>query len=156
MNYYGFNHEAVNKKFTGGLTFLNEFCVNNERAPVAVYKVTNPDRSKGHKDYLLLQISSSDGSGVVRGMDEKEMKKWRYQDGVKCLGCKHIVLSTYRHNNQPCACKTDQLFVDGGRDYLKVSAVAGAFEVIKYNLLTNKIVVPRNEWFQKKLKGVLK
>lgn len=49
-NYYGFDHEAVNKKFEGSLTYLSSFCVNGEHAPVAVYKVDKPNREKGHNN----------------------------------------------------------------------------------------------------------
>lgn len=111
-NYYGFDHEAVNKAFPGGLTYITDFCINGEYHPVAVYRVANPDRSKGHKDYLLLN------KGYVRGMNEEEIQSWRFQDALRCEGCQDVVYSVMRHDDRFCEC--GNVSIDGGREYTKV------------------------------------
>lgn len=141
-NWYGFNHEEVNKNFTGGLTYLNDFCVNGEYAPVAVYKVKSPDKSKGHKKYLLLQ--TTDRGGLVRGMSPKEIKKFRYQKGVQCLVCNDIIYSVNRHDWRHCNCRA--VGVDGGKDYFKLTFdKVGTYKVVNIDLITNKISDYKNE-----------
>lgn len=108
-NWYGFDHDAVNKRFPGGLTYVGDFCVKGEYHPVAVYKVANPDRSKGHKDYILLN------EGYIRGMNEDEIQEWRYQTAIQCIVCKDVVYSVMRHHDSHCDC--NRVSIDGGRDY---------------------------------------
>lgn len=115
--YYPFDHDKVNKHFEGGLTFVAEFCVNGEYQPVAVFKVANPNRKKGHKDYLLLQYFGDTG-GYVRGMDSKEIKKYLKQHAVMCPDCNVVLYSINRHHFHSCGCENES-FVDGGRDYLR-------------------------------------
>lgn len=133
-NWYGFDHKKVNELFTGGLTYLNSFCVNGEYYPVAVYKVANPDKSKGHKKYLLLNGAPHN---CVRGMDSKEMRKWRYQDAICCLKCNTIIYSVNRHHMNSCECGS--ISIDGGRDYTKLTYKEDIiYEPIVLDLLTNK------------------
>lgn len=40
---------------------------------------------------------------------------------VKCLLCNALLISTYRHDFQMCACP-NQAFADGGYDYSRVGA----------------------------------
>jgi len=37
--------------------------------------------------------------------------------GVKCAGCKQVIVSFHRHDFHTCKCGLT--FVDGGRDYLR-------------------------------------
>jgi hypothetical protein len=117
-NWYGFDHVAVNKKFEGGLTYLNDLCVFDEYYPVAVYKVETPNRSKGHKDYLLLQVLN--GQMLIRGMNENEMENWRYQSAIVCELCKDIVYSVNRHDMRSCECGENS--IDGGKEYTKINS----------------------------------
>lgn len=139
INYNGFDHTAVDKQFGGDLTFVNDFCILDEYAPVSVYRAANPDTSKGHKKYMLLQLHK--GQGMVRGMDEEAMEQWRYQEAVHCLTCDYVVYSTTRHDMAPCGC-TDSEFVvaiDGGRDYTKISFGRQAcYELGQLDLLTDE------------------
>jgi hypothetical protein len=133
--YYGFDHKAVNKKFSGDLTFLNEFCVKGEYKPVAVYKAANPDTSKGHKRYMLLQLDS--GGGLVRGMTEEEMDKERFQSGIHCKKCDDVIYSVNRHDMHSCSCKA--VSIDGGKDYLRIGGKKEDYEIVKIDLLTDII-----------------
>lgn len=117
-NWYNFNHDKVREKFEGGLTYLNDFCVNDEYAPVAVYKVDNPNRNKGHKSYVLLQVDPLKYL-LIRGMDQEEMDKWRFQDGVKCNLCQDVIYSVNRHDFRSCKCGS--VSIDGGKCYTKLS-----------------------------------
>lgn len=131
--YYGFNTEIVNKKFNGGLTYCNTFCTGYDR-PAAVYKVANPDRSKGHKDYMLLW-NDEYCMGWVSGMNADRMEQWRYQKGLKCNKCGDVMYSIDRHDFRHCKCGA--CAVDGGRDYLKISGEANSYEIIVFDLLEN-------------------
>ncbi len=118
-SFYNFDHEAVAKHFKSDPVFCNEFCVNNEYYPVAVYKVHKPDKKLGHKDYLLLQLDPQNSkSMIVRGMTTSEMKPFRYQQGVQCLQCEKLLYSINRHDYKTCGCNNETM-VDGGRDYLR-------------------------------------
>lgn len=136
--WYGFNHAKVNERFGGELTFCNEFCVRDEYKPVAVYKAANPDRSKGHKDYMLLQTTPE--GGLVRGMTPEEIEPYRRQAGLWCHGCNEVIYSIMRHNYQKCKCKS--IGVDGGKDYFKYSWEKNAsFDSVEIDLLTNEVKV---------------
>jgi hypothetical protein len=140
-NWYGFNHEAVAAEFKGDLTFVNEFCVKGEYSPVAVYHAANPDRTKGHKDYMLLQ-QQGDG-GLVRGMTSEEIEKFRFQEGIHCLHCDQVIYSVMCHDMCGCGCKqkTKRVFIDGGRNYIKVSrGEKSLFEMVKIDLLKSRIL----------------
>jgi hypothetical protein len=136
-NWYGFDHKKVAKQFGGDLSFCNYFCVNGEYQPVAVYKAKNPDKSKGHKKFMLLQLQSNN-QGLVRGMTTSEIKKWRYQDAVLCLKCNTIIYSIMRHHNESCECGA--VSIDGAKDYTKLSyKERTAYLPVTLDLLTDKI-----------------
>jgi hypothetical protein len=134
-SYYGFKTENVDKKFEGGLTYCNTFCLKGSYYPYAVYSVANPNREKGHKDYLLLWVSL--GIVLVGGIDKDEMEKWRYQNGVECLKCGDVLYSVYCHDFHTCKC--GKVAVDGGRDYLKISGNVGEWRQITFDLVENKV-----------------
>jgi hypothetical protein len=117
-NWYGFNHEVVDQKFEGGLTYITDFCINDEYQPVAVYKVAEPNRDKGHKDYLILSLQTKT-SMIVRGLNEDEIQKYRYQAAVRCKNCQDVIYSVMRHDNRSCNC--GRVSIDGGRDYCRLS-----------------------------------
>jgi len=135
-NYYNFNHEGVSKKFEGGLTFVNEFCVKGEYVPVAVYRAEKPNKKKGHKKYMLLQMESK--GGLVRGMTEEEIGPFRHQTAIHCLDCDTVIYSVHRHTMEPCVC--GKVYIDGGRDYTKVNYSEEAnFKMVTLDLLTDTI-----------------
>lgn len=140
--WYAFDHKAVAKKFSGGLTFCNEFCVNDEYKPVAVYHAANPDRSQGHKDYMLLQVTSE--GGLVRGMTKEEIDPFRRQAGIWCHGCNEVIYSIMRHNYQKCKCNS--VGVDGGKDYFKYTWDKNAsFDAVEIDLLNDKIKILKDK-----------
>ncbi len=139
-NWYGFDHDAVNKRFDGDLTFVNDICVNGEYYPVAVYRAANPNVEKGHKKYMLLQ-TTNEGGGLVRGMSEEEMEKWRYQDAVHCLKCNQVIYSINRHDFRSCRCES--ISIDGGRDYTKLACDNTSRYVLgTLDLLTDEFILP--------------
>lgn len=149
LPYYGFNHEQVDKHFEGGLTFLNEFCVKGEYQPVAVYRVAKPNTKKGHKRYMLLQlqydpITGEKAGGLVRGMTEAQMREERFQEAVACNHCKAVIFSMNRHDMHPCNCKskTKAVWVDGGKDYLKLMfGKKSDYKAVILDLLTDTFEV---------------
>ncbi len=141
-NYLGLDHEAVNKKFTGGLTYLSTFCVLGEYRPSAVYKVAKPDKKAGHKPYLLLTINV-DGS-FVRGMTFAQLKPYIKQDAVRCMICNQVVYSAMRHQMKSCACQA--VSIDGGKNYTKVSYKDHTkYELLTLDLLTLKVSKPKKK-----------
>jgi len=140
VNWYGFNHKAVAKKFEGNLSYCADFCANDEYSPVAVYKAKSPNKEKGHKKYMLLQLDSNNGYVLVRGMTQKEINKWRYQDAIHCLNCNMVVYSVNRHHYNGCDCVVEQVAIDGGKDYTKVSYnECSNYKMVTLDLLTGKI-----------------
>lgn len=135
-NFYNFNHEEVNKKFGGDLEFCNSFCVKDEYLPVTVYKCKNPNKEKGHKKYVLLQIDGT--SLLVRGMTVAEIKPWRYQKAIHCLLCDEIIHSPYRHGMVSCSCNS--VSADGGKEYTKVNYdKAGQYKMLTIDLIAGTI-----------------
>lgn len=141
-NWYQFNHAAVKSMYSGGLNFVNEFCVNGEYQPSAIYRADKPDRSKGHKKYMLI---TKDSKGyVIRGMSAQKMQQFRYQDALHCLSCDDVIYSVMRHDFRACSC--GKVKIDGGRDYTQVSYDPNApHELVTLDLLTDKISDPRNK-----------
>lgn len=136
INYYGFDHEAVNKKFTGGLTFMNTISI--EGTPCAVYKSKNPDTSKGHKKYMLL--STIKGTTYVSGMTPQRMMKYRFISGIQCLECDKILVSIGQHDYKTCGCPNDAM-IDGGDCYMRSGAMdLNKVKSVKVDLLTRKVL----------------
>lgn len=135
-NWYNLDHDAVNKKFEGELTYCGTFCVKNEYAPVAVYKSKKPNTKKGHKKYMLLVIERP--QSIVRGMTAKEMMKWRFQDAIHCLKCNQVVYSVNRHDYRPCKCGS--AFIDGGKDYTRSGGDRKVYKIVRIDIITGKIL----------------
>ena len=141
-NFYGFDTDKACEYFEGDLTYLNTFCVKGYYKPVAVFKNANPDRSKNHKDYMLLFTKLLDISDfttrrlIISGMDADEMEKYRYQTGIYCPDCKDVIYSVNRHDYRHCSC--GKCMVDGGKDYFKTN-MAG--KTVKIDLLTDNIEI---------------
>lgn len=113
--WYGFDHEEVNKRFDGNLTFLGTFCIKGQYEPSAVYVAAQPDLSKGHKKYMAL--TKSGGLWYVQGCDEEEMEKYRSQDVLHCKECDEVIYSVMRHDFHSCSCES--VSIDGGNDYTR-------------------------------------
>jgi hypothetical protein len=120
-NWYGLDHALVDKKFKGDLTYIGDNCMEGAYHPWAIYRAANPDRSKGHKDFMLLKINGFgiDGSGAVSGLNLEQMKPYRKVNGLWCLRCDRAIYSCMRHHDQSCKCGS--VSIDGGRDYIRVS-----------------------------------
>ena len=139
VQWYGLSHDKVALQFEGDLSFCAEFCVNNEYHPVAVYKAKKPNKKKGHQKYMLLSIDFVTGTGIVRGMDQKEINKWRYQEAVHCLTCDTILYSINRHHYHGCGCEKE-VTIDGGKDYTKIGYKEDSwYQMVTLDLLTGKI-----------------
>lgn len=134
FNYHGFEHNKVNEMFGGELTYIGTFCVNQEYEPVAVYRARKPDKSKGHKEFMLLQRNNR--GGIVRGMTRYQLNKHRYQHGMQCTGCEDVIYSVMRHDYRECHCRNAS--IDGGKDYIRAS---GTGRGVTIDLLTGKVKV---------------
>lgn len=145
-NWYGFDHVKVDEMFKGNLTFVNDFCVNGEYEPCAVYRAANPDTIKGHKKYMLL--SKNNGQFIVRGMDEQQIGLFRFQDAMHCGSCDDVVYSVNRHDFRSCSCGS--VSIDGGKEYTRSLFKDGAvFQIVQLDLLTDSISDPRSLYGKK-------
>lgn len=134
-NYYGFDHKAVAEKFEGDLTYVGDMCLN-EGQTVAVYKAANPDRSKGHKEFMLLQYLRGSNRGVVAGRELEEIQKHSSHSAVLCTQCNTLLYSVHRHHFHSCGCP-NETFVDGGKEYLRSGGVSRDFiQTGTYDVLT--------------------
>jgi len=134
-NFYGFKTDEVCGLFEGDLTYTNTFCVKGAYLPVAVFRNANPDRSKNHKDFMLLWMNEKN-AGVVSGMDADEMEEYRYQNGMHCPDCKEVIYSVNRHDYRKCKC--GRCMVDGGKDYFRTNMVG---TIVRIDLLTDDITI---------------
>ena len=136
LNYYGLDHEAVNEKFKGDLTYLGDIVFIGQYSPWALYHSANPDRNLGHKEFMLLSVSE-DG-GYVSGREKEDFKiKERFKNLVHCKTCGDAIYSCMRHDFSTCTC--GNVSVDGGIDYFKMSWDTGAeYEVLTLDILTGK------------------
>lgn len=121
-NYFGLDHKHVSKQFEGDLTYVGDMCLN-EGQTVAVYRAAKPNYSKGHKEFMLLQLRGN--SGVVAGMDRTEIEKHSIHEAVLCTSCYTILYSVNRHHYHGCDC-SNETFVDGGKDYLRSGGISAA------------------------------
>lgn len=139
-NWYGFDIDKACEHFEGDLTYLNTFCVKGAYLPVAVFRNTNPNRERQHKDFMLLytvmDLVKKKEVLMVSGIDNDEMEKYRYQTGMYCPNCKEVIYSVNRHDYRKCKC--GRCMVDGGKDYFRTN-MAGT--VVKINLLTDDIEI---------------
>ena len=140
-NWYGIDHAAVAKKFEGNPRFLNDFCVNGEYQPSAVYHCAKPNKRKKHKTYVLL-TKSDNGQFYVRGMSPRQIQKYRFQPAIHCLACDDVVYSIMRHDFRSCSC--NRVNIDGGKDYCKVGFLATSdYKNVTIDLLTDIISDPK-------------
>lgn len=148
IDYLGFNHDKVAEKFEGDLTFVNYMNVND--TVMAVYHAKNPNKKKGHKEFMLLFYKRDpvlhQTTTYVSGMERAEIEKFSTVEGMKCLTCGVVLFSMTRHDFHSCGCEND-MFVDGGVDYLRAGAKdLMATSHVTINLLTNEIIVqPRKK-----------
>ena len=137
-NWYGLNHKEVFKRFNVQ-KYIGTFCVLGEYSPVSVYYSENPDRTKNHKNYLMLQII--DKQILIRGMDKEQIESFAKVAGVYCPDCKQVIYSTMRHDYNSCKCES--ISIDGGSDYTKVSYDSNKSIPLRVtiNLLTDEITI---------------
>ena len=141
INYYGLDHKAINKKFKGKLTYLNDVTMDND-AIAAVYKAAKPNRKLGHKTFMLLQILGGKGGGIVAGREAEDFKKSeRFRSALHCLKCDNVIYSVHVHDFHNCPC--GNVFVDGGRDYLRYGGAGlsdKTVNIVTLDLLTDLVL----------------
>ena len=143
-NFLGFNHEEVCKKYEGDLSFLCEMPLRiaSENGfllvPAAVYKSANPDRSKGHKEYMLL-FSLQSGM-YVTGRDDEELKSQWWVKGILCQSCNTVLISLDTHDFHKCGCQNETM-VDGGAHYMRYGGKdMNLIKQIRINMKTKEVI----------------
>lgn len=124
------------ERYLKGARYLGTVTVKGEYAPVAVYRAYRPDRSLGHKKYVLAQVL--DGRVMIRGMHPHEFKPYRIVNAVRCPKCNHVVASCMRHEQRWCECGA--VGIDGGRDYIKTSYTDAPPELVRVDILTGLVI----------------
>lgn len=138
VNWYGIKHDEVPKKFEGELTYVRTFQVRG--GIYAVYKNANPDRNKGHKDYMMLGQDPLTRQWYVSGISAEDMEKERFQEAVLCAQCDTIIYSIGVHHYHKCGCP-NQTMVDGGKAYLRNGGKDRSKVIdIMLDLITGEIV----------------
>lgn len=147
QNYVGLDHDKVSKNFSGDLTYIGDSVVKGNAGfvPAAVYKAANPDREKGHKDFMLIASlfdpNKMKTTLVVTGREELDLHK--EFDGVLCTKCNTALYSLTRHNFHDCGCD-NRTFVDGGLDYMCFGATnMDAVKIVKINILKGTVKIQR-------------
>lgn len=136
INYFELDHEATNKKFLGGLTFMNTISIYG--VATAVYKAKTPDKKKGHKKYMLLFLAHE--TMYVSGMTSLEIKKYRYAEGIHCLQCDEFLVSVSRHDYKACSCPNEAT-IDGGDCYIRSGAMdLTKIKLVRVDMFTRKVV----------------
>lgn len=146
VDWLGLNHEAVAKKFSGDLTFVNYMNVGKDGDLVAaVYHAAKPNRELGHKEFMLLwkyfDYVTEKEQWMVSGMEREQIEKHAIVEGMMCLDCNTALWSLNRHHYHTCGCKNETM-VDGGKDYLRAGAKKIArTQVVTINLMTDEISI---------------
>lgn len=120
VDFYCLDIDELKAKF-GDLVFVNTFCVLGESEyPSAVYRLKNPDISRGYKEFLIISTHFEDVEyEKVTWMTRKEINKEKFQVGVYCPKCKEVIHSTYQYDNGVCSCK--YVSIDGGKEYARTN-----------------------------------
>jgi len=133
-NYYGFDHNFVNEKFGGDLTYLGTLPIGNTKLPWALYLAKTPDREKGHKDIMMLMSHGSKQGGQVSGRDISELKDGKLQHTwLQCLKCQDYVVSQHVHDFRTCQCGACS--IDGGMEYTRVVGSPEDYQLILWDYL---------------------
>ena len=146
VEWFGLNHAKVAEKFEGDLSFVNYMNVGKDGDLVAaVYHASNPNREKGHKEFMLLwkylDYVTEKEQWMVSGMELEEIQKHAIVEALLCTSCNQVLFSLNRHHFHSCGCKND-MFVDGGKDYLRAGAKdLNKTEAVRINLLTDEVIV---------------
>lgn len=145
-NYNGFIHEAVSKKLSGDLTYINDFCLDIKGVgytTCSVYRAAKPDKSKGHKEFVVLFFAGR--QMYVTGRSRYELNKERKHSGIHCTACGTVMVSLNRHDYQTCGCPNEAM-IDGGKDYQRFGAADMAkIQAVTVDLLTDKITVETDD-----------
>ena len=115
-NYFGIDHVGVKKKFEGNPEYCNDIEIKGRTW--AVYSVKNPNRTKGHKDFLLLTIDRVVEGVIISGMDKTTIENYRRIVAIHCLRCDEAIYSPHRHSMVNCECKS--VAIDGGSEYSRL------------------------------------
>jgi hypothetical protein len=138
---YWFNEESINKMEKHyGAKYIGAWCTKRpsggwNEMPVEVFYQSDPDRSKGHSNFL--GIFMQNGQLYVLNAESA------FSEPITGVLCENgeVVVSRYRHNY----IEKNGIMIDGGRDYIRSSAGATYVNVIMQNgnFLFNEL--PREE-----------
>jgi len=131
--YYVENHDPhyldkdkIAKRLEGNLQYIGYWWVKD--AWGYVFRDSEPDRSKGYKDYVVIKHVYSPNTHrndiYIAGYDEKQMQERSVQTGILCRRCKTIIWSLHRHDYHSCQCQSEDnssVSIDGGMDYTRSS-----------------------------------
>jgi hypothetical protein len=140
-NYYGLDLSKINEKFTGDLTYLGDISTKEGAFTrvYSVFKAANPDRSQGHKEYVMIYHDAVSMKYYVTGREENQLGSLAKMEGIKCLECGEVLVSLDRHDYQSCKCE-NSASIDGGRDYIKRGAKdLSKVAFVEINLLTGEV-----------------
>jgi len=141
-NWYGFDLDKAQDELGDGVKYLGTFCIQGNYSPVAVFYSPNPDLSKGHKPYPFLHLDTNNQLWVG-GMTKEEMEAERYQTAAHCHNCGDVIYSVNRHDYRACSCyrKLKRIFVDGGKDYLRMAFnKKSKYKIYTLDFITHELI----------------
>ena len=145
--FYNLNTEKVREFFQKpDLIYLNSFTLGTYM-PYAVYGLLET------REYLCIQRRRKDSLEQSHSLwtNEDKIKKWRVQEGIRCTKCGDVIYSRYVHDMHSCKC--DAVYVDGGKEYLKVSGTT--WEHAKIDLIDNTYEIWHEEHIEPEFKDYL-
>lgn len=109
-----------------GWAYLGTFTLFGETLPYQVFRIIE---SNEYTFYALKR------GPKIKYVEPEALKDWRYRYAAKCLTCKKIVYSSYKHHMQWCKCLS--LNVDGGHDILRTND--SPHEVVLIDMIEGRI-----------------
>lgn len=128
--------------------FLGEFYLSQRYGTVAMFYSENPDLKKGHKPFPF--IFSKENKLYIGALSDLDFQKFRYYNALFCHKCENVIYSKYRHDFQTCRCES--ISIDGGKDYIKVSAMSNAeYEHVTIDFFDGTVIrTPKiKSWWKK-------
>jgi hypothetical protein len=138
------DHKAVAKQFGMKLEYIGFFPVGKEKHGKAVYKVLD---AKDEKEFFVLDLNFHDNKVTKHLTTRSAIVPFAKLNAIHCLNCQDVLYSIDRHDFRGCSCKSQkkQVFIDGGKDYCKVSGDPENFEMGIVDLVKGIFKVAKKE-----------
>jgi hypothetical protein len=146
-DWYGFDLKKACKMLGGkaaGVSYLGTIC--DGKGAIALFHSTNPDVSKGHKEYPYLFTTHS--CLFVNAYDSEDVQQHKMLLGAYCHKCKDVIYSCHNHDYRHCSCES--INVDGGSHYFRFGHNKGSkYTLVNIDILSGTITKAKEENVEK-------